>query len=187
MQRSPILCIPLYHQNSLPLNSKRKWYGNWGYKRFAYRPTMVTNVGQRVLTNVDRDWLHYAMESRLRQWVLYRRVAWKPTHDRAKENTLFYRRRRVHMINNSFNAFMQYKIMKMLEEQAQCVDKYGQVAVNQALGDTLSSVNEKKKQDRLDTIQRKVLTIPPSRPVTRHVATMYQIHNDRFNMKWRGF
>ena len=80
--------------------------------------------------------------------------------------------------------------MKLLQQQAKMVNQYGQAAVNEALGDNEAANSNgltdleslRKKQGN---IYKKVMTPPPSHPVTRHIATMYQIFNDRYNMRLR--
>ena len=191
MLRRESLCLgqyPLYSQKALPLTSRRKWWGNWGYKRFMHRPTMTQAVGPHVnIMNVDREWMHYAMETGVRQWVMYRRVSWGASHDRAKADTIFYRSRRAKLLNRNFNAYMHFRIRKLLEEQANLSNKYGQAAVNQALGSELSDLKQSTEKKKWENIRFRIQKLPPSRPVTKHIITMRQIHNDRFNKIFRQY
>lgn len=45
------------------------------------------------------------------------------------------RRRWNRKLQKSFIAFMQFKTLKVLEDQAKLVNEYGQAGVNAALGD----------------------------------------------------
>ena len=187
MQRSPYLLnvsgrYPIYHQNALPLTNKRKWWGNWGYKRFAYKPLMVEKMGPHSNPlSVDREMLQYTMDSGIRQWVMYRRIRWGPTRDRTREDRLFYLRRRNRMLNRAFHGYMQYEIRKTLQEQAGLIDQYGQAAVNCALGSELYDLKSEQAKNTLQSLQAKIHAPPVARPVIKHVITMKQKINDRFN------
>ena len=174
--------FPLYHPNALPLTSKRKWWGNWGYKRFAYKPLYVEKMGTHASPlSVDRELLQYSMESGVRQWVMYRRIRWGPTRDRTREDRLFFLRRRSRMLNRAFNGYMHFEIRKTLQEQASLVDKYGQAAVNAALGSELYNLKSAQAKNTLKGLQAKIYAPPVARPVIKHVITMKQRINDRFN------
>ena len=186
MQRSPLLRIPLYHQKALPVMHKHKWFGNWGYKRFAYRATMSQPMGKNNnITMVDREWMHETMSIGLRPWVMYRRVEHTPTYNRERVKVHTLRRRHFKSLENSMKGFMQFKVMGLLKQQATMVNKYGQASVNAAMGDRLEDVDAEKANRKYVAIRKRMSSPPPSHPVTKHIATMYQIHNDRWNMKSR--
>eukprot|EP00760_Papus_ankaliazontas_P002676 PhM_4_TR11228/c0_g1_i1/m.18347 len=185
--RSIISLIPLYHQRALGVTPKKHWWGNWGYKRFAYRPIACDQITLKtVITSVDRDNVNYMHKAGVRQWVMYRRGQWNPSNMRSKRFDAELSRRRHRKISKSMQAFMQYKIMTLMKDQASSVNKYGQAAVNTALGDggLTSPAMDAKRHGH---VLRRARAPPVSSPVIKHIATMRQRFNDRFNMKPRYY
>lgn len=176
------------------------------------------------ITLIDRQMMSYVHRTRERHFQLFRSYQQKTNSTECKLREGEMLRRRWHRrLQKSFIAFMQFKTMKVLEEQAKLVHQYGQASVNAALGDpwegearavrvadgmtsvsqvnnTSSSTsvgtnndaskerreyNQEQRQRKFALLRRKVHSLPSIAVVPKHVATMKQIHNDRFNYRWR--
>lgn len=192
-----------------------RWKGaHGGVSHYYNRTAMVEQVqpasrgssgsaAASPITLVDRQMMAYVHHTRERHFQL--RTAYQQksnaTECKLREGELL-RRRWHRKLQKSFIAFMQFKTMKVLEEQAQLVHQYGQASVNAALGDPgqgmLRSPSGGKKSEvnsgeeagaevkrAFASLHRKVQALPSVAVVPKHVATMKQIHNDRFNFRWR--
>lgn len=178
--------LPLYHRKAMPLLKGTKWHGNFGAvaNRFYGKTCMTEAITpRRSISAVDRDMMNYVHRLRIRHRQQRRIFSEKgPTMFRNFEKKEYHQRQWLRKLQLSFRAYVQYATMRTLREQAQLVNKYGQTAVNAALGDYRS---EKDKQKMLSTIHRVVRQPPVAGPVKKHVVTRFQRHNDRYDIKWR--
>lgn len=214
----------LYHRRAMGTMRYSKWKGSYGgvshfYNRTAMVEEVKPNSGTPI-TLIDRQMMSYVHRTRERHFQLFRSYQQKTNSTECKLREGEMLRRRWHRrLQKSFIAFMQFKTMKVLEEQAKLVHDYGQASVNAALGEpwevdaravrvagdvssgasqkdkTPSSIpgmskerqeyNQEQRQRKFAVLRRKVHSLPSIAVVPKHVATMKQIHNDRFNYRWR--
>lgn len=242
----------LYHRKAMGTMRYSRWRGAHGaVSHFYNRTAMVEEVNppggssghssgrSQPITLVDRKMLAYVHHTRERHFQLFRSYQQKTNSTQCKLHEGEMLRRRWHRrLQKSFISFMQFKTMKVLEEQAKWIHQYGQASVNASLGgdpwekhsikdsdgeggnppphnrgniahpslstpgpESSRSTNnsakggvagrqeelgEQQQQRRFAALRRKVQALP-SIGVTapKHVATMKQIHNDRFNYRWR--
>eukprot|EP00796_Vickermania_ingenoplastis_P000480 gene480-260_t len=205
----------MYHRQAMSTMRYSKWKGSHGGISHFYNRTAMTEEVKRSgmpITLIDRQMMSYVHRTRERHYQLFRSYQQKTSSTECKLREGEMLRRRWHRrLQKSFIAFMQFKTMKVLEEQAQLVHAYGQASVNAALGDPWQNDASCSSQVRLATtlgpstgpvestsddqtaarqrkfavLRRKVQVLPAVNPVPKHVATMKQIHNDRFNYRWR--
>ncbi|KAG5473817.1 hypothetical protein LSCM1_04448 [Leishmania martiniquensis] len=178
----------MYHRKSMSTMRYSKWKGaRGGISHFYNRTAMVEEVPQHVpVSIVDRRMMAYVHRSRLRHFQLFRSYQQKSNTTECKLREGEFLRRRWHRkLQKSFIAFMQFKTMKVLEEQAKLVSQYGQASVNAALGDPQAVAGDAALERKYAALHRRVNTLPKIQLVPKHVATMKQIHNDRFNYRWR--
>lgn len=178
----------MYHRKSMGTMRFSKWKGaRGGLSHFYGRTAMVEEVPSSVpVTMVDRRMMAYVHRSRLRHFQLFRSYQQKSKSTECKLREGEMLRRRWHRrLQKSFIAFMQFKTMKVLEEQAQLVSQYGQASVNAALGDLPPRTGDAGRERAYTALRRRLQTLPSVQLVPKHVATMKQIHNDRFNYRWR--
>jgi hypothetical protein len=129
--------------------------------------------------------MQYVHQTRHRHYQLFRSYQEKTRSTEVKlREGQFLRRRNHRRLQKAFIAFMQYKTKKVLEDQARLVNRFGQAAVNRALGD-LETDSPEESSKKMEVIRRKIRTLPSIPTVPKHIATMKQIHNDRFNYRWR--
>ncbi|EPY37754.1 hypothetical protein AGDE_06180 [Angomonas deanei] len=141
---------------------------------------------------VDRQMMNYVHRSRLAPLPAVSFLSAKVARyaDKLREGEML-RRAWQRKVQKAFISFIQFKTMKTLEEQAALVTRYGQASVNAALGeekqymetDEKGGPDAKKKQ--FQRLHRQIQRLPSVQPIPKHVATMKQIHNDRFNHRWR--
>lgn len=164
-----------------------RWHGaHGGVSRFYNRTAMIEEVKSTMpITIVDKQMMRYVHQTKVRHYQLFRSYQQKSnsTENKLREGEML-RRRWHRKLQKSFIAFMQFKIMKTLEDQAKLVNEYGQASVNAALGDP-TQLTDADRERRWTGIRRKVHALPVVQTVPKHVATMKQIHNDRFNYRWR--
>ncbi|ORC90218.1 uncharacterized protein TM35_000092680 [Trypanosoma theileri] len=191
MLRSTSIChggYMMYHRKAMGTMKYSKWKGaHGGVSHFYGRTPMIEEVKRNEpITLIDRRIMHYVHRSRIRHFQLFRSYQQKSNSTECKLREGEMLRRRWHRrLQKSFIAFMQFKTMKVLEDQARLVNQYGQAAVNAALGDPCEAVTSEQRERKWAAIRRKVRTLPTVNVVPKHVATMKQIHNDRFNYRWR--
>jgi hypothetical protein len=164
-----------------------KWSGKYGGVSRWYNRTAITEEvkGNEPISLIDRRVMQYVHRTKLRHFQLGRVYQEKSRSTEVKlSEGAFLRRRWMRRVQKSFIAYMQYETKNVLEDQAKLVNEYGQAAVNRALGDPVHET-EAQKTRKMEAIRRKVRSLPAVPAVPRHVATMKQIHNDRFNMRWR--
>lgn len=186
-QTNVALKLYTYHRNALPIKYGTHWGGKWGaISRFHNRTCMVEAVKpNQPITMIDRDMMNYVHRTKVRHWQLFRSYTWKmPATVRKKLENEFFRRRWQRRYQKSFIAFMQFEIKKTLEEKAKLVNKFGQASINRALGDPANDT-EQVADKKWAVIRRQVRTPRITINAPKHVATMKQIHNDRFNQRWR--
>ncbi|AAZ10446.1 uncharacterized protein TEOVI_000163300 [Trypanosoma equiperdum] len=178
----------MYHRKAMGTMKYSKWKGaHGGISHFYGRTPMVEEVRpNEPITLVDRRIMHYVHHSRLRHFQLFRSYQEKSNSTECKLREGEMLRRRWHRrLQKSFIAFMQFKTMKVLEDQARLVNTYGQAAVNAALGDPWNATDNVARERKSAAVRRQVRALPMVNVVPKHVATMKQIHNDRFNYRWR--
>lgn len=228
----------MYHRKAMGTMRYSRWRGAHGaISHFYNRTAMIEEVNPAgssgsvrasPVTLVDREMLSYVHRTRERHFQLFRSYQQKTNSTQCKLHEGEMLRRRWHRrLQKSFIAFMQFKTMKVLEEQAKWIHQYGQASVNASLGGdpweksnvsyfqnatsalggepslsrtSLHRTSEKEKapgddegrpspqeqQRRFSVLRRKVQALPSIGVVApKHVATMKQIHNDRFNYRWR--
>jgi hypothetical protein len=190
MQRTSLLLggYMMYHRKSMGTMKYSKWKGaRGGVGHFYNRTAMIEEVPANVpLSILDRRMMNYVHRSRLRHFQLFRSYQQKSNSTECKLREGEMLRRRWHRkLQKSFIAFMQFKTMKVLEEQAKLVSQYGQASVNAALGDPYTATTSAERERKYVALRRRVQTLPSIQVVPKHVATMKQIHNDRFNFRWR--
>ncbi|KAH9598906.1 hypothetical protein LSM04_003576 [Trypanosoma melophagium] len=191
MLRSTPIChggYMMYHRKAMGTMKYSKWKGaHGGVSHFYGRTPMIEEVKRNEpITLIDRRIMHYVHRSRIRHFQLFRSYQQKSSSTECKLREGEMLRRRWHRrLQKSFIAFMQFKTMKVLEDQARLVNRYGQAAVNAALGDPCEAATTEQRERKWAAIRRKVRTLPTVNVVPKHVATMKQIHNDRFNYRWR--
>jgi hypothetical protein len=181
-----LFTIPLYHRKSLPLVKGSFWHVNFGAvsHRFYGKTCMIEAVTpKRSVAAIDRDMLNYVHRLRIRHRQQRRIYSEKsPTMMKNFEKKEVHMRNWLRKVQLAYRSYAQYATMRVLREQAQLVNKYGQSAVNAALGDFKT---EKDKQKMLGMLHRAVRQPPVARPVKKHVVTRFQKHNDRYDIKWR--
>ncbi|CCW59663.1 unnamed protein product [Phytomonas sp. EM1] len=178
----------MYHRKAMGTMKYSRWRGaHGGISHFYNRTAMIEEVRNNIpVTMVDRGMMSYVHRSRLRHFQLFRSYQQKSNTTECKLREGEMLRRRWHRrIQKSFIAFMQFKTMKVLEEQAKLVNQYGQASVNAALGDPWNVTSQTDRERRYAVLHRRIKTLPSVNIVPKHVATMKQIHNDRFNYRWR--
>lgn len=242
----------MYHRKAMGTMRYSRWRGAHGaISHFYNRTAMVEEIngsGGKIgsssspsawpVTLVDRQMLAYVHHTRERHYQLFRSYQQKTNSTQCKLHEGEMLRRRWHRrLQKSFITFMQFKTMKVLEEQAQWIHRHGQASVNAALGgDALEKVEgrplpspriegyqsspsiisaeglpsnpsgapagmatgstdlmqkrtkeeEMRSQRKYAVLRRKVQALPSMSVIApKHVATMKQIHNDRFNYRWR--
>ncbi|KEG12544.1 hypothetical protein DQ04_01631100 [Trypanosoma grayi] len=178
----------MYHRKAMGTMKYSKWKGSHGgISHFYGRTPMIEEVRRNEpITLIDRRIMHYVHRSRLRHFQLFRSYQQKSNSTECKLREGEMLRRRWHRrLQKSFISFMQFKTMKVLEDQAKLVNTYGQGAVNAALGDPWNAATDAERERKCASIRRKVRALPTVNVVPKHVATMKQIHNDRFNYRWR--
>lgn len=214
----------MYHRKAMGTMRYSKWQGAHGGVSHFYNRTAMREEVRRgsPITLIDRQMMAYVHRTRERHFQLFRSYQQKTNSTECKLREGEMLRRRWHRrLQKSFIAFMQFKTMKVLEEQAKLVHQYGQAAVNAALGDPMASTSEPvvsvrgtpsfppsstptsasssstspeeegvkaastRRQQKFSQLRRKVQSLPSIAAVPKHVATMKQIHNDRFNYRWR--
>lgn len=178
----------MYHRKSMSTMRYSKWKGaRGGLSHFYNRTAMLEKVPVNMpVSIVDRRMMAYVHRSRLRHFQLFRSYQQKSNSTECKLREGEFLRRRWHrQLQKSFIAFMQFKTMKVLEEQAKLVSQYGQASVNAALGDPQAAAGDVAHERKYAALHRRVQTLPRIQLVPKHVATMKQIHNDRFNYRWR--
>lgn len=178
----------IYHRNAMGTMPYTKWSGQYGgLSRFYNRTSMAEEVkGNEPITLIDRRMMNYVHQTKLRHFQMGRSYQEKYRTTEVKLREGAFLRRRVHRkMQKAFIAFMQYQIKGTLEEQAKLVNAFGQAAVNRALGDPSATETVEQRARSLEAIRRKVRALPSIPAVPKHVATMKQIHNDRFNYRWR--
>lgn len=177
----------IYHRKAMGTMAYTKWSGRYGgVSRFYNRTAMTEEVkASEPISLIDRRMMQYVHRTKLRHFQLGRsyQERYRSTEVKLSEGS-FLRRRQQRRIQQSFIAFMQYQTKNVLEDQAKLVNQYGQSAVNRALGDPVNDT-EAQRSKKMDAIKRKVRSLPSIPAVPRHIATMKQIHNDRFDMRWR--
>ena len=174
----------LYHRQAL---GGKRWAGKWGgVSKFYGRTGMADAVKpNEPIGLIDRRMMSYMHNNKLRQFQMARSYQEKNYSTRRKaENGEVFRRRVHRKLQKAFIAFMQFKIKRTLEEQAKLVNAFGQTAVNTALGDPANN-SEESKTKQWAVINRRVKSLPSIPTSPRHVATMKQIHPDRFDRRWR--
>ena len=172
----------MYHRDALPLKKGRMWHGKWGAMSIRYGRSLVSEKmsGKTLPTMVDRQVLNYMHVSKARNQQIYYSYSRKgPSQYRARIRGSELRRRMDRKIKASFIHFMQFKVMKNLEMRAELTSKYGQAAVNKALGDPALMAAEAKER-KWSGIRRKVTAVPTLATAPRYQATMKQIIADRF-------
>lgn len=201
----------MYHRRALSTMKYSRWAGrHGGISHFYNRTAMIEEVqGNVPVTMIDRQMMHYVHRTRERHHQLFRSYQQKTTSTECKLREGEMLRRRWHRkLQKSFIVYMQYATMKVLEDQSRLVTQYGQASVNAALGDPYdlpvpSSVSARAssaaggkppvldqaatevRERKFAALHRRIRTLPTINVVPKHVATMKQIHNDRFNMRWR--
>lgn len=178
----------MYHRKSMGTMRYSRWKGaRGGISHFYGRTPMIEEVKANVpVSMVDRQMMSYVHRSRLRHFQLFRSYQQKSNTTECKLREGEMLRRRWHRkLQKSFITFMQFKTMKVLEEQAKLVSQYGQASVNAALGDPWNANTDAERERKYVGLRRQVKTLPSIQMVPKHVATMKQIHNDRFNYRWR--
>lgn len=177
----------IYHRRAMGTMPYTRWSGKYGgVSRWYSRTSAVEEVRPgEPISLVDRRIMQYVHRSKLRHFQLARtyQEKYRSTEVKLGEGS-FLRRRWQRRVQKAFIAFMQFKIKGVLEDQARMVNQFGQSAVNRALGDPAND-GEAQRSRKVDAIRRKVRSLPSIPAVARHVATMKQIHNDRFDMRWR--
>ncbi|CAD2218536.1 hypothetical protein AGDE_04209 [Angomonas deanei] len=184
----------LYHRKAMGTMKYSKWQGgHGGLSHFYGRTIMREEVKEGMpVSMVDRQMMNYVHRSRLRHFQLFLSYQQKShaTQNKLREGEML-RRAWQRKVQKAFISFIQFKTMKTLEEQAALVTRYGQASVNAALGeekqymetDEKGGPDAKKKQ--FQRLHRQIQRLPSVQPIPKHVATMKQIHNDRFNHRWR--
>lgn len=190
MQRTTLLMggYMMYHRKAMGTMRYSKWKGaRGGVSHFYNRTAMIEEVPPSMpVSLLDRRMMSYVHRSRLRHFQLFRSYQEKSNSTECKLREGEMLRRRWHRkLQKSFIAFMQFKTMKVLEEQAKLVSQYGQASVNAALGDPYDATTSAARERKYVALRRRVQTLPSIQMVPKHVATMKQIHNDRFNFRWR--
>ncbi|KAG8345942.1 hypothetical protein ERJ75_001623400 [Trypanosoma vivax] len=178
----------MYHRKAMGTMKYSKWKGaHGGVSHFYSRTPVLEEVKQNEpVTLVDRRIMNYVHRSRLRHFQLFRSYQQKSSSTECKLREGEMLRRRWHRrLQKAFIAFIQFKTLKVLEEQAKLVNEYGQAAVNTALGAPSPSDSDATSERKRLAIRRRVRAPPTVNVVPKHVATMKQIHNDRFNYRWR--
>lgn len=178
----------MYHRQAMGTMKYSRWKGaHGGVSHFYNRTAMREEVKPHVpVSIVDRQMMNYVHRNRLRHFQLFRSYQQKSNATECKLREGEMLRRRWHRkLQKAFIAFMQFKTMKVLEDQAKLVNEYGQTAVNAALGDPWNANTDADREKKFAVLQRRVQRLPTISTVPKHVATMKQIHNDRFNYRWR--
>lgn len=178
----------MYHRKAMGTMKYSRWQGaHGGLSHFYNRTGMVEEVKPNMpIAMIDRSMMHYVHRTRIRHHQLFRSYQQKSSATECKLREGELLRRRWHRrLQKSFIAFMQYKTMKILEDQAKLVNEYGQASVNAALGDPSQTNTDEARGRQFALLNRRIRTLPSVNLVPKHVATMKQIHNDRFNMRWR--
>lgn len=177
----------VYHRRAMGTMSYTRWSGRYGGVSRWYNRTGMTEAVKpnEPISLIDRRMMAYVHTTKVRHHQLFRSYQEKQrsTESKLREGAML-RRRWHRRLQKSFITFMQFKMKTMLEEQAALVSTFGQAAVNRALGDPAMEKPE-STQKRWDGIRRKVKALPPIMTAPKHVATMKQIHNDRFDFRWR--
>lgn len=166
------------------------------------------------ITLIDRQMMSYVHRTRERHFQLFRSYQQKTNSTECKLREGEMLRRRWHRrLQKAFITYMQFETKKVLEKQAELVHQYGQASVNAALGDPHASLglgagaslgaasesaqhgagssggdgsgSDSVRQRKISVLRRSVTALPSLQMVPKHVATMKQIHNDRFNYRWR--
>ncbi|CCW67356.1 unnamed protein product [Phytomonas sp. Hart1] len=178
----------MYHRKAMGTMKYSRWRGaHGGISHFYNRTAMLEEVRNNVpVTMVDRGMMNYVHRSRLRHFQLFRSYQQKSNATECKLREGEMLRRRWHRrLQKSFISFMQFKTMKVLEEQAKLVNQYGQASVNAALGDPWNVTSQTERERRYAVLHRRIKSLPTVNTVPKHIATMKQIHNDRFDYRWR--
>ncbi|EPY24075.1 hypothetical protein STCU_07337 [Strigomonas culicis] len=178
----------MYHRKAMGTMKYSRWQGaHGGISHFYDRTAMIEPVQNNVpLTMIDREMMDYVHRTRLRHAQLFRSYQQKSNATQVKLHEGEMLRRKWHRrLQKSFIAYLQYKTIMVLKEQAQLVTEYGQASVNAALGEPVHAQAPEEKQRVINRLHRHIHALPNVNPVPKHIATMKQIHNDRFNFRWR--
>lgn len=182
--------LPLYHRGALALGKGAPGFtGNWGARgKFVGKIGQVEVVtSRRSIAAIDRDMMNYVHRLRIRHRQMRRIFSQKPpAMNRIFEKKEVHMRAWLRKFQLSYRAYVHYATMRTLKQQAVLVNKYGQAAVNRALGDYVGGAGEQEGKSRLlQTMHRAVRTPPNAKPVKKHVVTRFQKHNDRFDLHWK--
>ena len=183
---------PLYHKRALAMKPGSSWHGNYGgVSRFFDRTIYSEKLdGTKLVTMVDRECLSYMQKTRTRAYQLSR------SYHRRRDTT--YRKQELgrelramlhRKLRLSFNHYMQFRVMKNLEEKGKLVNVFGQAAVNRALGDLSieEAENKELREKKWNGIRRKAVQTPMVNMAPKFQATMHQRQADRFDMRAYNF
>jgi hypothetical protein len=176
--------LTIYHRNAMPIQRVRAWNGNYGaHGRWNGEIGMSEEVTPRkAIGQIDREMLSYVHQHKIRHDQLvrsYHRTGQSAMRRRWLNREAKFRRHKY--LSNAYKTYLQFETMKTLREQAQLVTRYGQAAVNKALGDWEST---EQRQQRAALVRRAVRTPPMQAPAPMTVVTRMQHYPDRFT---RGY
>ena len=187
----------IYSRNALPVMHGFTWHGNFGgISRWYMRHCMSEEItAGKSLLSVDRSMMNYVHANRIRHQQLRHSYSHEsPMYRRATSLREFAHRQRIRKIQNGFRAVVHHEIKRTLEEKAMLVNKYGQAAVNEALGDTvarstpnMSAAERTKVEGKINAIHRKVTVPEVQLPVPKHVVTPRQRKPARFDRRHSVF
>lgn len=195
LRASPILQrwqTPLYHKRALAIKNGNRWHGNFGgVSRFFDRTIYSEKLdGTKMVTMVDRECLSYMQKTRTRSYQLSRAYSRRTDSTYRKQEISKELRAMLHRkLRLSFLHYMQFRVMKNLEDKGKLVNVFGQAAVNRALGDLSAEEAESTelREKKWNGIRRKAVQTPMVNMAPKFQATMHQRKSDRFDMRAYNF
>jgi len=178
--------IPVYSRRALPITKSVKWRGNFGAIGRWHGQVGVTEdlakSGQTIQA-ADRDVMRYLHATKVRHNQMERSYHQRGrSHRITRREQHMWKRRSHRYLLTAFKAYMQFATKGVLQEQARLVTKFGQAAVNRALGQPQS---EAEAIATATATAKRMKAPAPSAPVPRHRVTMGQRFNDRFDNRYR--
>ena len=179
---------PIYHREALPIRPNIGWKGSFGaYSRFYGRVAMCDQIegSGRSIGRADREMMNYVHLSRERYDQLrYTYQHYSDSEYRMHQKSTELLRLRRRRLNNSFNAFIHYKIKHLLNDQLTLSTKYSQAGINAALGDNADKNIPLHPNDQMfQSIHKRINRPSALLPVPKHIVTPRQRRNDRFDRR----
>ena len=178
---------PIYHRKAMGIGKNARWRGNYGaYGRWHSQQGMIEEVtAKKSVTEIDREMMRYVHQHRIRHNQLFESYHRVTNATRRKKGAVQeFRIRRTRYLQKAFIAYTQFETMKTLKEQATLVSKYGQAAVNDAVGMPRDTEQRNQRMGLIRRAMRAPVTLNQA-PV--HVVTRKQHIPERFDRIYRLF